>query len=107
MTSGFVFCCRTAAIINERLSLETISVTRRLHHVHRYRVEARRTIPEGSNVVQNKNGRVFRPSRSKLSSTSAAQLKPQLAFASFFSNTGLPTFFWIARLKSSAFGDRS
>lgn len=51
-------------------------------------------------AFQNKSGRVFRPGRLKLRSADAA--KAQLAF---FTNTGLPTFFSIARLRSSARGE--
>lgn len=54
-------------------------------------------------LVAQKSDRVIRPGRFKLNPP-LARLSPQLAF---FSNTGLPTFFSIARLRSSARGERT
>ncbi|MEH2623181.1 hypothetical protein V1292_001236 [Bradyrhizobium sp. AZCC 1719] len=57
---------------------------------------------EERRAPQNKNGRVFRPGRSKLRSA-------DLSFAqlAFFTNAGLPIFFSIARFRSSARGERT
>src|ERR1700682_2318473 len=53
---------------------------------------------------QNKNDRVFRPSRSKLFELISLNANPQLACATGAAVAAF--FFWIARFRSSAFGDR-